>query len=75
MAHGLADSGAGLLLTEAHLAPLFDDYAGVVWHLEADGSIEPSIDRVFPMEGFPDACDYMRQPRTSHGKVVIETGI
>ena len=46
-----------------------------VYEALGDGSIEPSIDRVFPMEAFRDACDYMRQPRTSHGKVVIETGI
>ena len=46
-----------------------------VYEALADGSIEPSIDRVFPMEGFRDACDYMRSARTSHGKVVIETGV
>lgn len=46
-----------------------------VYEALADGSIGPNIDRVFPMEGFREACDYMRSARSSHGKVVIETGL
>jgi NADPH:quinone reductase-like Zn-dependent oxidoreductase len=50
---------------------------GIAWlnrALEA-GDLSPVIDRVFPMEGYPDACRYMRGSRTAHGKVVIETGV
>lgn len=46
-----------------------------VYEAIADGSIAPLIDRIYPMEGYRDACAYMSAPRTSHGKVVIETGL
>lgn len=36
------------------------------------GKLTPPIDKVFPMEGYIDAWDYLSAPRTSHGKVVIE---
>ncbi|MEM7612049.1 MAG: zinc-binding dehydrogenase [Pseudomonadota bacterium] len=39
----------------------------------ADGKISPSIDRIFPMEGYVDAWHYMMGERTSRGKVVIDT--
>ena len=39
------------------------------------GLIAPRIDRVVPMEGYRDAWDYVRAPRRSHGKVVVETGL
>lgn len=39
------------------------------------GKITPRIDRVYPMEKYRDAWDYVRAPRTTHGKVVIETGL
>ncbi|WP_313612966.1 zinc-binding dehydrogenase [Agrobacterium sp.] len=48
--------------------------AFVYKHLK-DGRIKPSIDRVYPMEEYKQAWDYLRQPRTSHGKVVIKTGL
>jgi len=41
----------------------------------ADGRLLPHVDRVFPMEGYRDAFDYLRSPRASHGKVMIETGL
>lgn len=41
----------------------------------ADGKIKPQIDQVFPMEGYRDAWEYVASVRTSHGKVVIETGL
>ncbi|MEM9132573.1 MAG: zinc-binding dehydrogenase [Actinomycetota bacterium] len=44
-------------------------YAGL-----ADGTLTPLVDKVFPMEGYIDAWRYLEQPRTRHGKVVIETG-
>ena len=37
--------------------------------------LAPNIDRVYPMEGYRDAWEYMSQPRTKHGKVIIETGL
>ena len=38
------------------------------------GQIAPQIDRVYPMEQYREAWDYLSQPRNRHGKVVIETG-
>ncbi len=50
---------------------------GIKWLNEAleAGQIRPTIDRVYPLEEYQEACRYMRQPRKSHGKVVIETGV
>ena len=39
------------------------------------GKISPNIDRVFSMEEYRDAWDYLRLPRETHGKVIIETGL
>jgi NADPH:quinone reductase-like Zn-dependent oxidoreductase len=46
-----------------------------VYEALADGSIQPLIDRVYPMEDYRDAWTYVSEPRSSHGKVVIETGL
>ena len=40
-----------------------------------DGKLTPNIDRVYPMEDYREAWEYLSQPRTKHGKVVIETGL
>ena len=40
-----------------------------------DGKLTPNIDRVYPMEGYREAWEYLSQPSTKHGKVVIETGL
>lgn len=42
--------------------------------LLASGRIRPSVDRVFPMEQYVDAWEYLLGQRQTHGKVVIETG-
>ena len=39
------------------------------------GLIAPRIDRVYPMEGYREAWDYVSAPRETHGKVVVETGV
>lgn len=36
------------------------------------GALTPTIDKVFPMEGYIEAWDYLSEPRSAHGKVVIE---
>ncbi|MEX3008396.1 zinc-binding dehydrogenase [Hoeflea sp. TYP-13] len=41
----------------------------------SSGAIAPRIDRIFPMEGYRDAWDYLKAPRKSHGKVVVEIGL
>lgn len=41
----------------------------------AVGDVSPKIDRVYRLEDYPEACRYMREPRKSHGKVLIETGV
>ena len=45
-----------------------------VYEALSNGSLRPSVDRVFPMEGYVDAWRYLKGPRSSYGKVVIETG-
>ncbi len=50
---------------------------GIEWVNKAlaAGDISPTIDRVYPMEDYIEACRYLKEPRREHGKVVIETGI
>lgn len=40
----------------------------------SEGRLQPKVDRVFPMEGFREAWNYMKSARENYGKVVIETG-
>lgn len=40
----------------------------------ADGKIAAQVDRVYPMEEYREAWDYLSAPRKTHGKVMIETG-
>ncbi len=37
--------------------------------------LKPNIDRIYPMEEYRNAWEYLKQPRDKHGKVVIETGL
>ncbi len=46
-----------------------------IYDMLEKGRIRPRIDRVYPMEKYVEAWDYLSQPRASHGKVVIETGL
>jgi NADPH:quinone reductase-like Zn-dependent oxidoreductase len=46
-----------------------------IYDMLKQGRIRPQIDRVCPMEKYIEAFDYLSQPRTAHGKVVIETGL
>ena len=46
-----------------------------VYDALASDRIQPRIDRVYPMEGYRDAWDYLKEPRENHGKVVVETGL
>ena len=46
-----------------------------VYEALAEGSIEPLVDRVYPMEGYREAWEYLAAPRRSHGKVLIATGL
>jgi NADPH2:quinone reductase len=39
------------------------------------GRIRPQIDRIYPMEQYIEAFDYLSRRRKTHGKVVIETGL
>lgn len=45
-----------------------------VYDALSNGKIKPNVDRVFPMEGYIDAWRYLKGPRTSYGKIVVETG-
>ena len=40
----------------------------------ASGKLSTSVDQVFGMADYIKAWDYMRTDRTSHGKIVIDTG-
>lgn len=46
-----------------------------VYDALASGKIAPRIDRVYPMEQYREAWDYLKEPRTTHGKVLVETGL
>lgn len=46
-----------------------------VYEALKSGGIAPRIDRVYPMEEYREAWEYLKEPRKTHGKVVIETGI
>lgn len=46
-----------------------------VYDMIGAGRLSPSIDRVYPMEEYREAFDYLSKPRENHGKVVIETGL
>ncbi len=46
-----------------------------IYDMLALGRLKPSIDRVYPMEQYVEAFDYLSQPRTTHGKVVVRTGL
>lgn len=46
-----------------------------VYHALSSGKLKPNVDRIFPMEGYIDAWQYLKGPRTSYGKVVVETGV
>ena len=39
------------------------------------GSILPNVDRVYSMEEYRDAWNYLKNPRDNHGKVVVKTGL
>ena len=40
-----------------------------------EGKLKPNIDRIYKMEEYRKAWDYLKEPRDKHGKVVIETGL
>jgi NADPH:quinone reductase len=46
-----------------------------VYDMLKQGRIRPRIDRVYPMEQYVEAFDYLSQPRKAHGKVVVKTGL
>lgn len=39
----------------------------------ASGKLKPEIDKVFPMEAYLEAWNYMRTERQSHGKIIVKT--
>jgi NADPH:quinone reductase-like Zn-dependent oxidoreductase len=41
----------------------------------ARGRIRPRIDRVYPMEQYVEAFEYLSKPRKNHGKVVVTTSL
>ncbi len=45
-----------------------------VYQALESGQIRPHVDRVFPMEDYAKAWEYLRAPRKSHGKVMVEVG-
>ena len=46
-----------------------------IYNALEDRKLVPNIDCVYPMEGYREAWEYLSQPRSKHGKVVIETGL
>ncbi len=43
-----------------------------VYEALKSGDLKPVIDKVYPMEGYKEAWEYLRAPRKTHGKVVVE---
>lgn len=41
----------------------------------ASGAIRPNVDRVFAMQDYKAAWEYLRAPRETHGKVMVEVGV
>ena len=39
-----------------------------------EGKLSAEIDRVYPMAEYRDAWSYMRSKRSTHGKIIVETG-
>lgn len=46
-----------------------------VYEMLETGRLKPDIDRVYPMEKYREAFDYLSKPRERHGKVVVATGL
>jgi len=46
-----------------------------IYDMLSQGRLRPQVDRVYPMEKYIEAFDYLSQPRRTHGKVVVETGL
>ena len=46
-----------------------------VYNALKQGKLSPNVDRVYPMEEYRTAWEYLRQPRDKHGKIIIETGL
>ena len=40
-----------------------------------EGKLKPNIDRIYSMEEYRKAWDYLKYPRDKHGKVLVETGL
>jgi NADPH:quinone reductase-like Zn-dependent oxidoreductase len=45
------------------------------YEMLASGRLAPHIDRIYPMEQYREAFDYLSRPRENHGKVIIKTGL
>ena len=45
-----------------------------VYNALKDQKLVPNIDRVYPMDKYQEAWEYLSQTRTKHGKVMIQTG-
>ena len=56
-------------------AELCEKGKAFVYRALASGELAPLIDRVYPMKGYREAWDYMKFPRKTHGKIVVETGL
>ena len=52
-----------------------DKGTAFVYNALEDGKLAPNIDRVYPMEEYREAWEYLSQPRKKHGKVMIKTGL
>lgn len=46
-----------------------------VYDVRDSAAIVPRIDQVYPMKKHRDAWDYLKAPRSSHGRVAAETDL
>ena len=46
-----------------------------VYNTLIEGKLKPNIDKIYSMEEYIDAWEYVSKPRLKHGKVIIKTGL
>ena len=46
-----------------------------IYDMLEQGRLKPQIDRVYPMQRYVEAWDYLSAARQTHGKVVVTTGL
>ena len=62
------------LFNYVEIPEAYESARAFIYEQLASGNLKTQVDRVYPMEEYIDAWDYMRTSRSTHGKILIETG-